>query len=717
MDSVIFDRYQIIRLLNAGSFSTIYLVQALTLPKKPICILKQFKPESDDLNLLKIAKELFDREAKALRQIDQHPQIPEVLDYFEVNENLYLVREYIPGETLREFQIHGLWSEQQVIEFLQSMLPVLAFIHQQRIIHRDIKPENIILRSPDQKPCLIDFGAVKFRLQTIEANTSPTIIHSYGYTPPEQLAGYAEENSDLYALGMTCIEMLLGEKPTSFTQSSEAGNGVIQRLEELGLSEKFRSLLNRLVCMNARQRYQSADAALADLNLLKINYEPVQSNGYTPTLIGRPEQKSCDSEYTPTHVGLDSLPEKPIDKPQAVNYRTANSQRQSAQSQSPQKVDPAELGRKLSQCLDYETAESRIRKATAATKAVLVKRSRVLLFGIPCFSIGFALLCVFYFKASSTQSSTYPSTSANYQETENSLRFQVATQLQTDTSSIQFLKFTEGRTLVSASGSGLVQYNLQNAAIQQVTKTSSEILAVAYSQQGELLALAAANQSIELWDLTTMNQVQQASTKQLVWSLAMGNTRSNLIAGGLDTVERWNVFPAELKPIETVEFSAEESEPVRAMALSADGSVLAAGDATGNIKIIHFDFDRTQLFQAHTEAVNAVVMDASETIFLTGSDDDTIRVWNLYALQEYGRPIIQAGLGGVTAIASHPNSNIVAAGGTYGTVKLWNWQTGQLLGALSELTTEITALTFSPAGNSLAVGTRAGKTIVFSLIE
>ncbi|MBD3885868.1 protein kinase [Phormidium tenue FACHB-886] len=718
MDSVIFDRYQIIRLLHAGSFSTIYLVQALTLPKKPICILKQFKPESDDLNLLKVAKELFEREAKALRQIDQHPQIPQVLDYFEVDENLYLVREYIPGETLREFQSHGLWNEQQVIEFLQSMLPVLVFIHKQKIIHRDIKPENIILRSFDQKPYLIDFGAVKFRLQTIQAVTSPTIIHSYGYTPPEQLAGYAEENSDLYALGMTCIEMLLGEKPTSFTQSSEAGNGVIQRLEELGLSEKLQSLFNRLICMDARQRYQRADAVLADLNLLKINYYPVRSNGYTPTLIGCSNQKPFNAGYTPTQVGLDSLPKQPIGKPQIVSYKTANSQRQTAQLQPPQKVDPTELGQNLSQCLDYETTEAQIRKATAIIKAMLVKRSRVLLFYIPCFAIGFALLCAFYFKASSTQSLTYSSASTNYQKTENLLEFQVATQLQINTSPIQLLEFTEGQTLVSASRAGLVQFhNLQNATVQQLTKTSSEILAVAYSQQGELLALSTADRSLELWDLNTMKQVQQALTEKLVWSLAMGNTRSDLIAGGLNTVERWNTFPGKLKPTGTSEFSAEESEPVQAMALSADGSILAAGNATGNIKIIHFDFDRTQLFQAHTEAVNAVVMDASETILLTGSDDDTIRVWNLYALQAYGRPVIQAGLGGVTAIASHPNSSIVAVGGRYGTVKLWNWQTGQLLGVLSELTTEITALTFSPDGNSLAVGTRAGKTIIFSLIE
>ncbi|MBD2095667.1 serine/threonine protein kinase [Trichocoleus sp. FACHB-591] len=720
MDNIICDRYQITRLLITGSFSTIYLAQALLLSGRPTCILKQFKPQSDDLNLLKVAKELFDREAKVLRQIEQHPQIPQLLDYFEVAGDFYLVQEYIAGETLREFRNHNLWDEQQAIKFLQSILPVLAFIHQQGIIHRDIKPENIILRSPDRKPFLIDFGAVKLRSQTTQSNTSPTIIHSYGYTPPEQLAGYAEENSDIYALGMTCIEMLLGEKPTCFAQTNENGNGVIEKLEEIGISEGLRLLFNRLVCMDARQRYQSAHAVIADLNLLKINCKSAQPNDYTPTFISCPAQESLDLGYTSTQLSIDSLPKEPIDKVQNAKHKAANLQRRSTQLQLPQKVDPTELGRKLSQCLDYETRESQIYKITAVVKATLLKQSW-LLFSISCFAIGAALLYFFYLKSTSIQSSTYASVSTEYdlnQKAENSLKFQLITQLQGDTSSIRFLEFSAGQTLVSASRSGLIQlYNLQNATVQQVTKTSSEILAVARGQQRELLAFATADRSIELWNLTTMKQVQQVSAEQLVWSLAMGNTRSSLLAGGLNSIERWNVFPESLKLIETLEFSTEKFEPVRSIVLSADGSILAAGDATGKVKIIHFDFNRTQLSHAHTEAVNSVVMDASETILLTGSDDDTIRVWNLHALQEYERTVIQAGLGGVTAIASHPNSNIVAAGGIYGTVKLWNWQTGQLLGTLLNPTTGITALAFSPDGNSFAVGTRDGKTAIFSIVK
>ncbi|MEP0956764.1 serine/threonine-protein kinase [Microcoleus sp. FACHB-1515] len=717
MNDLLLDRYKINSLLNAGSFSTIYLAQALTLAEKPTCILKQFKPQSDDLTLLKVAKELFEREAKVLRQIGHHPQIPQILDYFEADGVLYLVQEYIEGETLREFQHHSLWNEQQIVKFLRLMLPVLAFIHQQGIIHRDIKPENVILRSTDQKPFLIDFGAVKLRSQPTQTHTSPTIIHSYGYTPPEQLAGHAEENSDLYALGMTCIEMLLGEKPVSFAQGSEDGKRAIQKLEELAISDELRSLLNQLVYVDVRQRYQSANAAIADLNQLKINHESVRSNGYTPTLISCFDADSANLKYTPTQLSLDSVLKQPIgDKTQNLGRSAANSRRQSVQPQLLQ-IDPKELGRELTQCLNHKNPESQIRDAAAVVKATLVKYSAALLLSTFCVAIGSVSLYFFYFKASSTQSAT-PLSTASIQEAQTLLKFQAVAQLQSDTSLIQFLKFTaQGQSLISASELGLIQlYDLQTQTAQQLVKTSSEVLAVAHSQQ-EILAFATADRSIEIWNPKTKQRVQRTTTEQLVWSLAVGGDRSSLVTGGLNTLQRWNAFPTELKLAETFELAPEKTEPVRSITLSTDGSILAAGNATGELKVVHFEFDRTQLFHAHTKAINAAVMNASETILLTGSDDDTIRVWNLHTLQEYERPVIQAELGRVTAIAPHPNSNIVAAGGIYGAVKLWNWQTGQLIGVLSNSTAEITALAFSPDGNRLAVGTRDGKTTIFSIIK
>ncbi|MFM6456627.1 MAG: protein kinase domain-containing protein, partial [Planktothrix sp.] len=98
---------------------------------------------------------------RQLQQLGHHPQIPALSAYFSENNQLYLIQQYIEGETLDQIlQKQGVWTEQQVKELLISLLPVLKFIHQQKVIHRDLKPDNIIRRGNGEY-VLIDFGVAK----------------------------------------------------------------------------------------------------------------------------------------------------------------------------------------------------------------------------------------------------------------------------------------------------------------------------------------------------------------------------------------------------------------------------------------------------------------------------------------------------------------------------------------------------------------------------
>ena len=95
---------------------------------------------------LQKAKELFKREAKRLYELN-HPQIPKLHAYFEYNNDFYLVQEFIEGETLfDELGQKGRFSEGKVKQFFKELLPVLDYLHKQKILHRDIKPENIMRR-------------------------------------------------------------------------------------------------------------------------------------------------------------------------------------------------------------------------------------------------------------------------------------------------------------------------------------------------------------------------------------------------------------------------------------------------------------------------------------------------------------------------------------------------------------------------------------------
>jgi serine/threonine protein kinase len=168
------------------------------------------------------ATELFQREAAILYQI-QHPQIPQFRATFEVEQRLFLVQDYVEGTNYRDLlnQRRGqgaLFTEAEVRQFLQQMLPLLAHIHAKGIIHRDISPDNIILRTRDRLPVLIDFGVVKevvTRIQLNETAVPATTVGKVGYAPSEQMqSGRAYPNSDLYALAVTAVVLLAtGREP------------------------------------------------------------------------------------------------------------------------------------------------------------------------------------------------------------------------------------------------------------------------------------------------------------------------------------------------------------------------------------------------------------------------------------------------------------------------------------------------------------------------
>ncbi len=82
---------------------------------------------------------------KPSAKLGVHPQIPRLLDYFEDNQQFYLVQEYVKGHNLhQEVKKRGPFSEAGVKQFLSELLPILQYVHEQKVIHRDIKPANLI---------------------------------------------------------------------------------------------------------------------------------------------------------------------------------------------------------------------------------------------------------------------------------------------------------------------------------------------------------------------------------------------------------------------------------------------------------------------------------------------------------------------------------------------------------------------------------------------
>ncbi|MDB9376697.1 protein kinase domain-containing protein, partial [Nodularia sphaerocarpa] len=139
------DRYRVVKPLGQGGFGATFLANDEALPGEPSCVIKQLRPSGSAPHILQMARELFEREAKTLGKIGSHPQVPRLLDYFEEQEQFYLIQEYISGSTLQqEVKLNGIFSEAGIKQFLSETLPLLQYIHEQKVIHRDIKPANLI---------------------------------------------------------------------------------------------------------------------------------------------------------------------------------------------------------------------------------------------------------------------------------------------------------------------------------------------------------------------------------------------------------------------------------------------------------------------------------------------------------------------------------------------------------------------------------------------
>jgi CHASE2 domain-containing sensor protein/tRNA A-37 threonylcarbamoyl transferase component Bud32 len=266
-------RYKILKVLGAGGFSKTYIAEDTQRPGSPLCVVKQLHPASSNLQQLAIARRLFYSEAQTLEKLGTHPQIPQLLAYFEQEEEFYLVQEYMAGRALsQELPLGQKISEIEAIAILQDLLQILTFIHQNGVIHRDIKPSNIIRRDSDGKLVLIDFGAVKevtTQLFKTQQQTAFTIgIGTKGYAPSEQCFGRPHYNSDIYAVGMIAIRALTGIPPHELETDA---NGQLQWTDKTDISHEFAEIISKMVQEDFQKRYQSASEVLQALDKLILS--------------------------------------------------------------------------------------------------------------------------------------------------------------------------------------------------------------------------------------------------------------------------------------------------------------------------------------------------------------------------------------------------------------------------------------------------------------
>ncbi len=291
MPLILTGRYLPSKLLGQGGFGAAFLASDRYTPTMRPCVVKQFQP-AGNLNpqALEIAQGLFEREATVLEKLGRrHPQIPDLFAFFPLivpspsggqdTQFFYLVQEFIDGEDLeQELATKGTFSEAEVKEVLTHILGVLQYVHEHGSIHRDLKPSNI-MRDKEGTLYLLDFGAVK-EVTIGAAGNAPkgsTGIYTQGYAPPEQMQGsQVYPATDLYALAVTCLNLLTGKPPEQLFDSYN--NTWNWKPHAPQVSDRLAAIFDRLLLPTPSDRFASAQEVLQALQPSSFPPAPPASN-------------------------------------------------------------------------------------------------------------------------------------------------------------------------------------------------------------------------------------------------------------------------------------------------------------------------------------------------------------------------------------------------------------------------------------------------------
>jgi len=227
--------YQIVKKLAAGGFGVVYLAQDSTLRSVAI---KEYLPASlaersageltprvkpEKLPLYRMGLKSFFEEGRSLAQIS-HPSVVSVLNFFRQHDTVYMVMNYLQGDTLQEFIVTArelkrdkVFRESTVRSLFDEILHGLRIVHQHKMLHLDIKPANLFITN-DNRAVMLDFGAAREVLSKQGNSMRP--MYTPGFAAPEMYRrdGLLGPWTDIYSIGACIYACMQGYPPSDSPQ-------------------------------------------------------------------------------------------------------------------------------------------------------------------------------------------------------------------------------------------------------------------------------------------------------------------------------------------------------------------------------------------------------------------------------------------------------------------------------------------------------------------
>ena len=299
MTPTVITHYRLLDRLGEGGMGEVYRAEDLQLGREvAVKLLRRDTRASAEW----LAR--FEREARLASSL-QHPHICTIHELGEHDGHPFIVMERLEGRTMRQILESGPLPVRQVIEFARQIADALDAAHRRGIVHRDIKPANLFVTHGDRLK-VVDFGLAKLaadEAQTMAATPStPTVeglspdltrtgntVGTASYMSPEQAQGRpVDARTDLFSLGSVLYEMATGRRAFGGSDIPlivmKIVNGILvaPRTVNAGIPERLDAIIQKLMAVEPKERYQSAAELLVDLHVAAQDLEPSTSMASHP---------------------------------------------------------------------------------------------------------------------------------------------------------------------------------------------------------------------------------------------------------------------------------------------------------------------------------------------------------------------------------------------------------------------------------------------------
>ncbi|MCA6611347.1 MAG: serine/threonine protein kinase [Pseudanabaena sp. M158S2SP1A06QC] len=629
-------RFRVVQAVAEDNHTQTYLVEDTIAAEMPRWIAKSFCLINKTNLQLDWARSLFRSEVPKLQQLsDRSNDFPKITTYFEQEEEFYIVEEAIDGTRLSDELVKGrLYNESEVINFLQQLLTSLHIAHSANMVHGDINPRNLIRRKHDAISnhhfVLTNFAVLKGIYAT--AAQKGVVLGTPSYMPFEQALGHFTPSCDIYALGLTAIQLLTGLHPSQIVHREDLN--LLNWQMGVMIRPELAEILNRMVKRHPEDRYQSAQEILYDLDNLPLSqdFQEFQmpklffSEGFGENMGRWAIALICLAGVAWGVVTFLNLPKLVINP-------------SSTPTLTPTAVPPQALA------TNYQLRQT-LKGHNGWVRAV-----------------------AFFPNGFSFASGSYDRTLRLWNIRDNQ-PFETLSKHFGSISGINAIAVhPNGNTFATACIDKSVKlWNFRSGQpINNLEGHEGQVYSVAYSPNGKTLVSASADKTIKLWNWRKAEVWQTFEGHQdKVVAVVFHPDGKKIASASFDrTIKIWDVNTG--KEILTING---HSAPINAIAFSPNGNFLASGSQDQTVKI--WDANTGKLLQTlsgHTGNVLAVAISRDANMIASGGADKTIRLWDVKKGQLL--QILDNHEAQILSLSFSPKDQTLVSGSADRTVKVW----------------------------------------------